>query len=69
MVSGLVPVGQVEGNLFERADRSVRLSRTMDAIHGKWGLSSIYVGAMHECRQQMDDKIAFGRIPSRRGAL
>ncbi len=69
VVSGLVPVGQVAGNLFERADRSVRLSRTIDAIHGKWGLSSIYVGSMHHVRQPMDDKIAFGRIPSSREAL
>lgn len=69
VVSGLVRVEQVEGNLFKQADRSVRLSRTMDTIHGKWGLSSIYMGSMHDVRQKMEDKIAFGRIPSRRGAL
>lgn len=69
VVSGLVRVEQVEGNLFKQADRSVRLSRAMDTIHGKWGLSSIYMGSMHDVRQPMEDKIAFGRIPSRRGAL
>lgn len=69
VVSGLVRVEQVEGNLFKQADRSVRLSRAMDTIHGKWGLSSIYMGAMHDVRQKMEEKIAFGRIPSQRGAL
>lgn len=67
VVSGLVPAAQTPGLLFEDADRAVRLSHAMDTINLRWGLSSIYLGSMHGCRHQMDDKIAFGRIPSRRG--
>ncbi len=64
VVSGLIPASQVEGNLFKEADKDVSLSETMDKINRRWGLSSIYFGAMHDFRHHMDDKIAFGRIPS-----
>lgn len=64
VVYGLIPASQVEGNLFKDADKDVSLSETMDKINRRWGLSSIYFGAMHDFRHHMDDKIAFGRIPS-----
>jgi len=64
VVYGLVPASQVSGNLFEQADRETDLSKAMDTINQKWGLSSIYFGSLHNYRHHMDDKIAFGRIPS-----
>lgn len=63
VVAGLVHETQVAGNLFEQADHEVKLSKTMDKINSRWGLSSIYFGSMHGFRHHMDDKIAFGRIP------
>jgi DNA polymerase-4 len=63
-VSGLVPASQVTGHLFQEAENGERLSRAMDAITQRWGISSLYFGSMHDCRHHMDDKIAFGRIPS-----
>ncbi len=63
-VSGLALLAQVGENLFEESKRSVRLSHAMDSINQRLGEMSIYVGGMHESRFQMDDKIAFGRIPS-----
>lgn len=63
VVSGLIPASQVEANLFQQADRGAHLSEAMDRINSKWGLSSIYFGAIHDFRHHMDDKIAFGRIP------
>lgn len=65
VVSGLVPASQVGRGLFDRAERADRLSRTMDVINRRWGLSSIYVGSVHHHRQVMEEKIAFGRIPGR----
>lgn len=63
VVTGLVHESQIAGNLFEEAEREVGLSKTMDKINSRWGLSSIYFGSLHGYRHHMDDKIAFGRIP------
>ncbi len=63
-VFGLAPASQIAPNLFEQADRPVHLSRTMDLITSRWGMSSLYFASMHDYRHHMDDKIAFGRIPS-----
>lgn len=62
-VSGLVPASQMPPSLFEQAERPQRLSSAMDHITRRWGISALYVASMHGCRQHMDDKIAFGRIP------
>lgn len=63
VVTGLVHESQIAGNLFEEAEQEVSLSKTMDKINSRWGLSSIYFGSLHGYRHHMDDKIAFGRIP------
>jgi len=63
-VSGLVPASQTPGFLFPEADKGVNLSRAMDTINRRWGLSSAYFGSMHGCLHRMDEKIAFGRIPT-----
>ncbi|RNC81281.1 MAG: type VI secretion protein ImpB [Phycisphaera sp.] len=63
VVTRLVHESQIAGNLFEEAEREVGLSKTMDKINSRWGLSSIYFGSLHGYRHHMDDKIAFGRIP------
>lgn len=62
-VYGLIPVSQLSGSLFEQADRGTHLSKAMDKINQRWGLSAVYFGSMHGYRHHMDDKIAFGRIP------
>jgi len=65
MVGGLVLASQTPGSLFPEADRPARLSRAMDAINQRWGLEAVHFGAMHGFTHQMDNKIAFGRIPDR----
>lgn len=67
-VLGLAPVDQIPAPLFEEAHQVERLSAAMDRVTKRWGLSSLYIGSMHNCRQRMDDKIAFGRIPDGVGA-
>lgn len=62
-VHGLVRTSQLSASLFEKADRPAVLSRVMDRINQRWGLSSIYFGSMHNFCHEMEDKIAFGRIP------
>lgn len=63
-VHGLERATQVSGHLFEAADREVELSRAMDKITQRWGMNSIYFGSLHHYRHHMDEKIAFGKIPS-----
>lgn len=63
-VSGLEPVSQL---LFVPDDPAQRLSEAMDSINARWGSTSVYFGSMHGCCHEMDDKIAFGRIPPRVG--
>ena len=63
-VFGLAPASQIAANLFEEADRPNHLSRAMDLITSRWGMSSLYFASMHDYRHHMDDKIAFGRIPA-----
>lgn len=63
-VTGLVPETQVAPSLFAEDRRAHRVSHVVDQINQRWGALSVYVGAMHEFRQPMDEKIAFGRIPT-----
>ncbi|MBC7783949.1 MAG: type VI secretion protein ImpB [Burkholderiales bacterium] len=63
-VTGLVPVNQVEDSLFDEIEKPRRISHAIDTINRRWGKSAIYFGPMHDFRHHMDDKIAFGRIPS-----
>jgi DNA polymerase IV len=63
-VAGLIPAAQVSESLFDGMEKPRRVSRTIDKINERWGTATIYFGSMHGFRHQMDDKIAFGRIPS-----
>jgi DNA polymerase-4 len=63
-VAGLVPAAQVSDSLFDEMEKPRRASHAVDKINQRWGASTIYFGPMHGHRHQMDDKIAFGRIPS-----
>jgi DNA polymerase-4 len=62
-VAGLVPAAQVSQSLFDELEKPRRVSQAMDQINRRWGASAVYFGPLHHLRHQMDDKIAFGRIP------
>jgi DNA polymerase-4 len=64
-VSGLVPFGEATGCLFGEHDRNNQLSETMDTITRRWGPQAAYFGAMHGASHDMEEKIAFGRVPVR----
>jgi hypothetical protein len=63
-VAELSPASQVSPTLFDELERPRRASMAIDKINQHWGAATIYFGSMHEYRHRMDDKIAFGRIPS-----
>lgn len=62
-VGGLVLASQTAGMLFCQEPKNAGLSRIMDTAVGRWGAGSLYFGSMHGCSHQMDEKIAFGRVP------
>ena len=65
-VHGLERIAQATPCLFtqdDHRDRQDQLSETLDRIQKRWGVSAAYFGAMHGCTHDMDQKIAFGRIP------
>ncbi len=63
-VGGLEPVACATGRLFDHADHRHTLGDTMDAINRKFGNHSVYLGGMHDIADvEMQDKIAFGRVP------
>lgn len=62
-VSGLVHESQATGQLFGGDERDTQLSRTLDVINRRWGTAAAYFGSLHGCRGEMDEKIAFGRVP------
>ena len=62
-IAGLVPATQVSQPLFDGIEKPRRVSQAIDKINQRWGASAVYFGSMHDYRHQMDDKIAFGRIP------
>lgn len=62
-VAGLEPASQVPRSLFEEDEKRQRLSHTIDAINHRQGEFKVYFGTLHDYRQPMEDKIAFGRIP------
>jgi DNA polymerase-4 len=62
-VFGLEPASQIPKSLFEDLEKQQRVSQAMDQINERWGTLAIYSGALHNCRQIMENKIAFGRIP------
>lgn len=62
-LSGLAPVGSTPGHLFAEEERGRRLSEVMDRLHRRWGRDALYPGCLHGFRHEMEDKIAFGRVP------
>ena len=62
-VGGLVLASQTAGMLFAQEPKNTGLSRVMDSAVRRWGPGSLYFGSMHGCSHQMDEKIAFGRVP------
>jgi hypothetical protein len=62
-VGELAPAGQVSRPLFDELEKPRRVSMAIDKVNQRWGAATIYFGSMHGYRHQMDDKIAFGRIP------
>jgi DNA polymerase IV len=62
-VAGLVPAAQISQSLFNEIEKPRRVSQAIDKINQRWGTSTVYFGPIHSLRHQMDDKIAFGRIP------
>lgn len=64
---GLTTAANTPLPLFADEDRPLRLSHAIDHINLRHGSHTIYFAAMHPVRDyDMDDKIAFGRIPDTR---
>lgn len=62
-VTGLTTDASTPDFLFDGAHRSDRLADAIDRVNLRWGAHTVYFGGMHDTRQKMEDKIAFGRIP------
>jgi DNA polymerase-4 len=62
-VCELILASQVPGSLFNEVEKLQRISQAVDQINQLWGPHAIYFGPMHNYRQLMENKIAFGRIP------
>jgi len=63
-VGGLEPYDCATGRLFDNVDRRRGLGQIIDTINQKFGNHSVYLGGMHEIAdKEMQDKIAFGRVP------
>lgn len=65
-----IGVGQLEpydcatGRLFDNVDHRRGLGQIIDTINQKFGNHSVYLGGMHDIADvDMQDKIAFGRVP------
>lgn len=65
-----IGVGQLEpyhcatGRLFDNVDHRRGLGQIIDTINQKFGNHSVYLGGMHDIAdKEMQDKIAFGRVP------
>jgi hypothetical protein len=59
----LTPAHATAGLLFPAAEHRAALARVIDRINQRHGPHRLYFAGMHELRQPMDDKIAFGRVP------
>lgn len=62
-LSGLKPIAEVAPTLFDAPRPTTALSHAIDRINLRWGRNALYLGSVHHCRHEMEDKIAFGRIP------
>lgn len=62
-VTRLTPAGSTPAPLFPGAQRRQDLSHVIDRLNLRFGKNAVYFAGMHACRQPMDEKIAFSRIP------
>ncbi|MEM7626506.1 MAG: type VI secretion protein ImpB [Planctomycetota bacterium] len=63
-LGGLTPSQSTPGHLFRQTDQPRKLSAVLDQVNRKFGAHKLHPGSMtHVVDYQMDDKIAFGRIP------
>ena len=62
-LSGLTPEASTPGALFAQERDLRRLSGAIDELHRRIGQHAVYMGSLHGFRHEMEDKIAFGRIP------
>ncbi|TVQ64079.1 MAG: hypothetical protein EA378_00205, partial [Phycisphaerales bacterium] len=63
-LTGLTPGESTTRPLFAepRAERH-RLAETIDRINARLGQHAVYTGATHDFRHELEEKIAFGRVP------
>lgn len=59
----LTPGSAAPTPLFEGQKGLSRLSKAMDVINKKYGVDTVYPGAMHDARKSAPRRIAFGNIP------
>lgn len=72
MFTDLVPPEHATGSLFANLNKDLntsldtenRLSDAIGRINQRWGITAAYFGSIHGNTDPMDDKIAFGRVPS-----
>ncbi|MFK7788942.1 MAG: hypothetical protein AB8C95_05525 [Phycisphaeraceae bacterium] len=63
-VGQLEPYDSATGRLFDNVDHRRGLGQVIDRVNQKFGNHSVYLGGMHDiAKQDMQDKIAFGRVP------
>jgi DNA polymerase-4 len=63
-VGRLEPAHCATGRLFDNVDHRRGLGEIIDTINQKFGNHSVYLGGMHDIAGlEMQDKIAFGRVP------
>lgn len=62
-LSGLKALNEVTPILFQEPRPLDPLSHAIDRINMRWGRNAVYLGSVQHCRHEMEDKIAFGRIP------
>lgn len=63
-VGRLEPYQCATGRLFDNVDHRRGLGQIIDTINQKFGNHSVYLGGMHDIANvEMQDKIAFGRVP------
>ncbi len=62
-LTDLTNVASTTAPLFPADQRREQLAHTIDRLNRRYGDHTVYFAGIHHCRQYMDDKIAFGRVP------
>jgi DNA polymerase-4 len=68
-LAGLTNAASTTAPLFPEARHRERLARAIDSLNRRFGDHTVYLAGIHDCRQFMDDKIAFGRVPEQADTL